>query len=1241
MATTDVEQVSGRPDGRHGGRYDERDAYKERLSDAPLMLVLQYLGSLKLTVSLFAISLVLVMAGTIAQVSMNMQEVKQQYFTTWIAQLRFIDLVPFAELEGRSLVDLVPFLEGWSFAAQLTLEKLWVPFPGGALVGTLLLINLVAAKVTRFHARATGARLAGGLALLAAGFGLMLVVISSSSSSEGLQGQPPFSYSTLWTGFCGAVAAGWVFLVGSAIMTSSKRWRIRGAVGAVAGGILLILMLTGIATLSEPGLRILWQLIQGLGVAAVLMAGCGLIFRKQGGNVLLHIGVALMMIGQFAYGDRQLEQRLSLVEGEASNTLINQDRIELVFMQPDGEGKQTVTAVPASRLQAVAGTGKVISDPKLPFDIRVLEYFPNSDLIGAEGENPATAGIGGQYMVKDLPTKGGTTSEINISSAYVQLIDKESGEDRDTYLVSQAINDSTALYADAPEEQFDEVSAAGETYKIGLRFHRIPKSYWVKLKDVTRRDYSGSNTARDFASVIRLVDTETGEDRQERIWMNNPLRYRGETFYQSNYMKLPSGKELTGIQVVRNSGWLIPYLACSITGLGLMVHFSGTLNRYLGRRERERKKRSRPPAMRYGLLSLPVALVIIATVMSLVPWSAVMNSMRPERRAEQFDFYQAGEIPVQHGGRVMPLDAYARQTLKAVSKKESLPLENAPRDLVARIMGKERLGASEIESARKNKMSAMQWLMELSIDSSEVYDLQMVRIDAVEVLNELGLERRQSKLYTLAEIQDSIDRLRQITKAASKKDESELSFKEEKIRELSSRLFLIDVTATAMRWPTPQTYSNILPPSDATEEEKQLFEAQKQAYAFSQLRERMQQIENAQAPGLIPPVRDDASDESSSVRQVRWEPFSSAFFNATIAQAQDPESPEPMGTFGEMIRAYQSNDPVAFNQAVDDHLAEVEKRNPPDYRPAIVGLERWMESQWPTGTAMILYLIALLLGLVCLLVDLPQLRYGTWMLLIFTLLLHTAVIVLRIAITQRPPVINLYSSAVFIGWACVLYGLVVEQLDRRGIGNLIAAGSGALTLLVAYGLNTGDTMPVLQAVLDTDFWLGTHVISVTFGYAATFLAGGFGIAYLVAGWSRAGEGLRREIYRMTYGVTCFAILFSFVGTVLGGLWADDSWGRFWGWDPKENGALLIVIWNAMMLHARWDRMVGPKGFSMLAIGGNIVTAWSWFGTNQLGIGLHSYGFTSGTVMWLSIFVISQLALIAAAWLYWPRSRQSA
>src|SRR6185436_14016242 len=89
-------------------------------------------------------------------------------------------------------------------------------------------------------------------------------------------------------------------------------------------------------------------------------------------------------------------------------------------------------------------------------------------------------------------------------------------------------------------------------------------------------------------------------------------------------------------------------------------------------------------------------------------------------------------------------------------------------------------------------------------------------------------------------------------------------------------------------------------------------------------------------------------------------------------------------------------------------------------------------------------------------------------------------------------------------------------------------------------------------------------------------------------------------------------------------------GRFWGWDPKENGALLIVLWNALILHARWGGLVQARGLACLAVFGNIVTAWSWFGVNMLGVGLHSYGFMDSAFWWLMAFCISQLLIIAVA-----------
>ena len=196
-----------------------------------------------------------------------------------------------------------------------------------------------------------------------------------------------------------------------------------------------------------------------------------------------------------------------------------------------------------------------------------------------------------------------------------------------------------------------------------------------------------------------------------------------------------------------------------------------------------------------------------------------------------------------------------------------------------------------------------------------------------------------------------------------------------------------------------------------------------------------------------------------------------------------------------------------------------------------------------------------------------------------------------------------------------------SAIFKGGIGLVVAGFIGFITLIIAHHLAlSGDTMEMLRAVLDTNFWLATHVVVVTIGYAATFVAGLLAIIYIVRGFftRTLTPDLARSLARMVYGIVCFATLFSFVGTVLGGIWADQSWGRFWGWDPKENGALLIVLWNALILHARWGGMIRERGLMAMAVFGNIVTSLSWFGVNMLGIGLHSYGFMDKAFPWLLV-----------------------
>jgi len=381
------------------------------------------------------------------------------------------------------------------------------------------------------------------------------------------------------------------------------------------------------------------------------------------------------------------------------------------------------------------------------------------------------------------------------------------------------------------------------------------------------------------------------------------------------------------------------------------------------------------------------------------------------------------------------------------------------------------------------------------------------------------------------------------------------------------------------------------------------------------------QLSQLQTPYYVPPTGDDQ----------QWQPFIQAMHKSHQSATPDPV----VLAISSIQLAYQAKDPIAFNHQLAQYRQLLDGTIPHATQKA--DYEVFFNNFQPFYHATVLYVLAFLLACFSFLLRClsrpnwsQSLGKTTTWLLLLTLVLHTLGLGLRVYLQGRPPVTNLYSSAVFIGWACVILAMILEWLYRIGIGNITAAAIGFVTLIIAHNLaGDGDTMQMMQAVLDSNFWLATHVVAVTIGYSATFLAGVLAIVFILLGVFT--PVLKPELFKtlgqMVYGVVCFAMLFSFVGTVLGGIWADQSWGRFWGWDPKENGAVLIVLMNALILHARWGGWVRQRGMMVLAVCGNIVTSWSWFGTNMLGVGLHSYGFMDSAVFWLLVFVASQLVLV--------------
>ena len=255
--------------------------------------------------------------------------------------------------------------------------------------------------------------------------------------------------------------------------------------------------------------------------------------------------------------------------------------------------------------------------------------------------------------------------------------------------------------------------------------------------------------------------------------------------------------------------------------------------------------------------------------------------------------------------------------------------------------------------------------------------------------------------------------------------------------------------------------------------------------------------------------------------------------------------------YAKMSGALAANSPDEFNSALRDLRSLITSAQPKAIAKARA--ETFFNQMEPFYNAMVIYVLAGLLACFSWFNLSETLRRSAVWLIALAFVIHTVGLVYRMVLEGRPPVTNLYSSAIFIGWGAVLLGLILEKFHKNGIGAVVASGIGFITLIIAHHLALeGDTMEMMRAVLDTNFWLATHVVAVTVGYASTFVAGFLALIYVLRGmFTRTlDEATGKSLARMIYGIVCFATLFSFVGTVLGGIWADQSWGRFWGWDPE-------------------------------------------------------------------------------------------
>jgi ABC-type transport system involved in cytochrome c biogenesis permease subunit len=580
---------------------------------------------------------------------------------------------------------------------------------------------------------------------------------------------------------------------------------------------------------------------------------------------------------------------------------------------------------------------------------------------------------------------------------------------------------------------------------------------------------------------------------------------------------------------------------------------------------------------------------------------------------KDFAFSELGKLPVVFNGRLKPMDSLARNSLLQIHQTQTLNTEPWK-------------GWNE----NPKIISATEWLASVMMNPAVADAWPVFRVDNPDLITLLKLPERNlaqqqdGKHYSWNQIAPSFDLLNKENERVQRIESAQRNAYEHAVSKVFERLLLYQQLKNTLQpqdtadWKQELAdYEALIPAGIAAVHAQQAGQKYDQSVfnAFASYLQRFDDMAQLDVPLVVPPQNPSGN----------WQRVGMALLGA----AKGEKISLAIQAYATMADAFKNGNVAGFNSALGDYSSSLV----PNFSRALARTraEVFFNQMQPFYNALVIYVLAGLLAIFSWFNLSEMLRRSAVWLVGLAFVIHTTGLIYRMVLEGRPPVTNLYSSAIFIGWGAVLLGLVLEKIHRNGIGVVVSAGIGFITLVIAQNLAVdGDTMEMMRAVLDTNFWLATHVVAVTTGYASTFVAGFLALIYIVRGvfTKTLDEATGKSLARMVYGIVCFATLFSFVGTVLGGIWADQSWGRFWGWDPKENGALIIVLWNALILHLRWGGMIRERGLVNCAIGGNIVTSWSWFGVNMLGIGLHSYGFTDAAFKWLTLFVASQVGFIA-------------
>lgn len=614
--------------------------------------------------------------------------------------------------------------------------------------------------------------------------------------------------------------------------------------------------------------------------------------------------------------------------------------------------------------------------------------------------------------------------------------------------------------------------------------------------------------------------------------------------------------------------------------------------------------------------------IVFVFGIAAVGWilSTAIKDSRPEGDVRTVSDYKpwdqetlelAALLPVQDGGRVKPLGTYAGFSMLGLHGARKME-----------IIG---------QGGEKVTLKPLAWMLDSLFRPELAKELPTFRVDNSEVLKAAGIEvKGRRDRYSYNDLAGGLEKLKQLGASydqINQQDPKLLQPVEKQtleqvyaIRTFEFLLSYMDFARNGLLPSSAETEGKVLPVSEVMQAAPKIRQEFQNARNGQPLPQEVQTISvlieqaaNSAKFGLnlFPPSNKDDAE---------WLSAGDRIFNIFTGTTREPEqSITDIKLLEELATSLKDGEPAfrdKFKALEDSVVARAKARD--EYRSVPLEAD-YFKKNWFI-CALVWFLLAVVTSGVMFFTGKTlagRISYrATIGFLVIGLIYLIIPIVKRSIIMERPPVGNLYDTIIFIDMAVVVFALLVEWMTKKrfvvGITPIVAAF--LIVLARRFEVFEGkDHLDPLVAVLRSNYWLTIHVITITLGYASGLITALLSIVYVLfraLGLDGGDTSLRRSITRAVYGCVCLTLTLSLIGTVLGGIWANDSWGRFWGWDPKENGALMIVLWSLAILHARLGGYIKEWGLHLCAIFGAIIVAFSWWHVNFLGVGLHNYGFAA-------------------------------